>query len=224
MPPQRPWNAAERPALRGALGFTLGGIVALSVSAANMSRHGFLLPAAGFFFSGVIGLVSLFPLLNGRLQAIRAAVGFGLGFLLASGVLLATILPLQEVRENPLAPAAFLIVGCTIAFGVAGLIGGLFLWSGGGMVLPSAASFAAGGGTFSVLLALLFAVVIRVGELGMGWTRAKLTTLPLGIACVLVSYAVGGALFGRALAKRQSGTASTGGVSMRRAEDSSRTR
>ena len=94
MPPQRPWNAAERPALRGALGFTLGGIVGFSVWAANMARPGFLLPAAGFFLSGVIGLVSLFPLLNGRLQAIRAAVGFGLGFLLASGVLLISIFPL----------------------------------------------------------------------------------------------------------------------------------
>jgi hypothetical protein len=212
MPPQRPWNAADRPGLRGALGFTLGGVVGLSVSAANMSRHGFLLPAAGFFFSGVIGLVSLFPFLNGRLQAIRAAVGFGLGFLLASGVLLISLLPLQGMSgRNPLAPTALLIVGCTIAFGVAGLVGGLFLWSGGRMVLPSAASFAAGGATGGVLLALLFAaVVIPAGERGIGRTRAKLTILTPGIACVLVSYAVGGALFGRALARRQSGTASTG--------------
>jgi len=130
--------------------------------------------------------------------------------------------------RNPLAPAVVLFVGFKIAFAVAGAIGGLFLGRGGNKLkrlstaapdevntadhapsrfLPSVASFAAGGAVGGTLLAVLGVVVIRVGSLGMGWTRAKVTVVALAMVCYLVSYAVGGALLARALAKRRTGTA-----------------
>jgi len=174
-------------------------------------------------------VVSLCPLLDGWLQTLRAGLGFGLGFLVMSGVLLFTLLPLQGMSgRNPLAPAVVLFVGFKIAFAVAGAIGGLFLGRGGDKLkrlstaapdvvntadhapsrfLPSVASFATGGAVGGTLLAVLGVVVIRVGSLGMGWTRAKVTVVALAMVCYLVSYAVGGALLARALAKRRTGTA-----------------
>jgi len=122
--------------------------------------------------------------------------------------------------RNPLAPAVVLFVGFKIAFAVAGAIGGLFLGRSPAApdevntadhapsrFLPSVASFATGGAVGGTLLAVLGVVVIRVGSLGMGWTRAKVTVVALAMVCYLVSYAVGGALLARALAKRRTGTA-----------------
>jgi len=185
--------------------------VGLSIWAVGARRPGLLLPAAGFFFSGLVGVVSLCPLLDGWLQTLRAGLGFGLGFLVMSGVLLFTLLPLQGMSgRNPLAPAVVLFVGFTIAFAVAGAIGGLFLGRSPAApdevntadhapsrFLPSVASFAAGGAVGGTLLAVLGVVVIRVGSLGMGWTRAKVTVVALAMVCFLVSYAVGGALLAR---------------------------
>jgi hypothetical protein len=172
-----------------------------------MSRPGLLLPVVGFFVSGLVGVVPLYPLLGSTLRTLRAGVGFGLGFLVMSAVLLFTLLPIQGMSRSPFLPVVFFLVGFTIAFAVAGVIGGAILGLGGEMFLRSAASFAAGGASGGILLAAVFAVSLQAGSLGIGWTRGKVVALALAMACFLLSYAVGGALFARALAKCQADTA-----------------
>jgi hypothetical protein len=190
----------DQAARRGAWGFGLGGGVALSLWAASASRPGYLLAIAGFAISGVIGGASLAPFVGGWLHAVLASVGFGLGFLLMGGILFCAFLPIQGM-SGFLGPALFILVGVTAGFTIAGAVGGLSLWLGNGVFLRSLISFAAGGSVGGALLVVLLGVIELTGPLRIGLLR-NIVVLVLGLACLVLSYALGGAPLGTALAKQ----------------------
>jgi len=189
--------ASSYPALRGALGFCLGGPVVLLLMLAKGTPQGPLLPILGFFVPGLIGPLLLAPFLGGWWRTVRTSMGFGFGSLFAG---LSFILMLFEV------PAKVAWIPClALGFGLVGAVGGAFMALGWPVFFGSAAGFAIGGAAGAVALVTVQATISRFLLHSLGSTRwsGSLDTvdfISFGITGILLPYVVGGALLGRTLA------------------------
>lgn len=196
--------AGGYPALRGALGFCMGGPVVLLLMVAKGTPQGPLFPILGFFVPGLIGPLLLAPFLGGWWPTLRTAMGFGFGSLFAG---LSFILMLFEV------PSKVAWIPClALGFGLAGAVGGACMALGWRVFFRSAAGLAIGGAAGAVALVAVQPTISRLLLHSLGSTQwsGSLDTvdfISFGITGILLPYAVGGALLGRTLGARQAATA-----------------
>jgi len=190
--------ASGHPVLRGALGFSLGGVLILPLMLTDQTPSGPLIPILGFFLPGVIGPLALAPYTGGWWGAIRAGLGFGFGSLFAG---LSFILMMFTF------PKGIAWMPCLgIGFGLAGASGGAFLALGWRIFFRSAAGFAIGG-LLGGLALLVIEPPIETGLrhlLGSSQWSSSVNTVAFvsfGVAGILLPYMVGGALLGRSLAE-----------------------
>jgi hypothetical protein len=174
-------------ALRGSIGFGAGGLFVVFMELLLFSKHWELMPTnfifGAYFLSGAFGA---FFLLWGLEEALKGAIGFGIGFVLTSFMVLFTMLSLQASAGPEYSWGA---IGCGIGFGLGGGLGGAFIRLE--LALAGALSFGIAGAAWGLL------VFYHV------WERKGALLLSLGdiagLLVILFPYLLGGALFGAAL-------------------------
>ncbi len=164
-------------ALRGALGFGLGSLLAFATvyipSAGGLGQ--FLRLLVAYPLSGAVGGAVLAGGLAGKPGRSNAALGFGIGFLLAGAVLPVALLGHEGPLARPLYQAAVFAAG----LGTAGALGAMrFGWRA---CAAGATAFALGG---------------AVGGPIAGADALGTPGILLGL---VISYALGGAFLGAAL-------------------------
>ncbi len=167
-----------RMALRGALGFGLGSLLAFAPVYLPLTGGlgQFVRLLIAYPLSGAVGGALLAGGLQGKPGKADAALGFGIGFLLAGAVMPAALLNPQDVVARPLYQAGVFAVG----LGAAGALGAMcFGWRA---CVAAASAFAISG--------------VAGGPIA-GSRFLGTPTILLGL---FVSYALGGALLGAALA------------------------
>ena len=179
---------------RGAVGFGLGSLVALSIigGAALYDRR--------LIDSGIVWTVAL--VLDGMVgggiagRKLIGAFGFGLGFL-ALGLLPLVLLAIQGMGEG--GGFLFLLAVFAVPYAIAGAVGAAFL----DMAMEGAKAFGIGG-----LAGVVPAAMLLQGTSGGGTSARVAVVLALLLAFVLPQV-VGGGLFGKSyeeeMAARKSG-------------------
>lgn len=173
---------------RGAAGFGAGGAVGYALTYVSLGRGGSAGPGAlalpllvaGLFLSGAIGAVALTWGGCERRDVVRAALGFGGGFVLAGfGALFVSI----SMQGGGRPEVGWGTVGFGIAFGLGGAIGALLLSPRLALYGAGAFGFAGAWGGW-----LLFTNAARKGPF-VG---------AIAVVAIMAPYVLGGALFGAA--------------------------
>ncbi len=171
--------------LRGGAGFGVGGLLVLFAEWFYFSRPyeadiPFHVLIIAYFLSGACGAAVLLWELG---SVIRAAVGFGFGFVVTSFAVFFTMLSLQAAARPEYGWGA---TGCGVGFALGGFIGGLSIR--GKLAIAGALSFGIAGALWGPLM------------FWQAWPRGEPQSASLidyiGILIFLFPYLIGGALFG----------------------------
>jgi hypothetical protein len=174
-------------AARGSIGFGAGGLFVMFMELLLFSDYWELMPAyfisGAYFLSGAFGAIFL---LWGLEEALRGAIGFGIGFVVTSFMVFFTMLSLQASAGPEYVWGA---IGCGIGFGLGGGLGGAFIRLE--LAVAGALSFGIAGALWGLLV--FYHVWERKGALLVSLGDIA------GLFVILFPYLLGGALFGAAV-------------------------